>query len=336
MSYFAFFCDRALLLSAVMLLASAVRAETDLTMHLNWAPGADHAPFYYAEQQGWYRTAGIKLSFVPGAGSTNATQKVAESPNAVGIADFTNVLIARGKGADVVAVMSIFANSPHSFYWLKSSGIRSLRDLRGRKIGTPLNDPARILWRSLAKTTSIDPDSVTWVDVAHNAKIAALKSQAIDVATNSFFYNHTNYTREFGDDLVQFSWCDEGLNLYGNSLIASQRLIVAQPELLKAFVIATQRAFQTCLKEPQPCITSLVAANSHLDFNKELENWRHVVRLVGEAGVSNHLLGAFDMARVKHDYRIVRELFNLERFFEPINSYNNDFLDATISLSGSL
>ena len=60
------------------------------------------------------------------------------------------------------------------------------------------------------------------------------------------------------------------------------------------------------------------------------------MRLVGEAGVSNHLLGAFDMARVKHDYRIVRELFNLERFFEPINSYNNDFLDATISLSGSL
>ena len=37
------------------------------------------------------------------------------------------MLVARSKGADVVALMSIYANTGQTFYWLKSYGVNGSR-----------------------------------------------------------------------------------------------------------------------------------------------------------------------------------------------------------------
>ena len=38
------------------------------------------------------------------------------------------MLVARSKGADVVALMSIYANTGQTFYWLKSYGVNGAKD----------------------------------------------------------------------------------------------------------------------------------------------------------------------------------------------------------------
>ena len=60
-----------------------------------------------------------------------------------GLSDMTTVQVAIGKGADEVAVMDVYANYPGGFYWLKSSGIKSVKDLAGKKVGNPPGDAAR-------------------------------------------------------------------------------------------------------------------------------------------------------------------------------------------------
>ena len=115
----------------------------------------------------------------------------------MGIADLGSVMVARGAGADLVAVMNIFANSPQGFYWLKSSGIDSAREFAGRKLGNPPGDAARVMWPAIAKRIGIDPGGVTWVNINPAAKPAALLSKQIDVTT--FFYNyHYIMVREIG------------------------------------------------------------------------------------------------------------------------------------------
>ena len=67
------------------------------------------------------------------------------------------VLLFRGKGVDLVGVMNVYANSPQGLYWLKSSGIKSVKDLAGKKIGNPAGDGARTMWPALAKATASIP-----------------------------------------------------------------------------------------------------------------------------------------------------------------------------------
>ena len=48
-----------------------------------------------------------------------------------GIADLATMLVARSKGADAVALMSIYANTGQTFYWLKSYGVSGPKDFAG-------------------------------------------------------------------------------------------------------------------------------------------------------------------------------------------------------------
>ena len=101
------------------LAAAPAFAQAKLDFILNWVPGGDHAPYYYAKKMGWYKDAGIDLNLEPGKGSAVAVQKVAAGANQIGLADMPNALTLRGKGADTVGVFNVYANSPQGLYWLK-------------------------------------------------------------------------------------------------------------------------------------------------------------------------------------------------------------------------
>jgi len=90
-------------IAAAGLTAGPALAEQKLDFILNWVPGGDHAPYYYAKKMGWYKEAGIDLNLEPGKGSAVAVQKVAAGANQIGLADMPNALALRGKGADTVA-----------------------------------------------------------------------------------------------------------------------------------------------------------------------------------------------------------------------------------------
>ncbi len=103
----------------------AIAAES-VNLILNWTPTADHSPFYYAKAQGWYEKAGIDLTIETGKGSGVSSLKVGSGGSPFGIADLATMLVARSKGADVVALMSIYANTGQTFYWLKSYGVNGV------------------------------------------------------------------------------------------------------------------------------------------------------------------------------------------------------------------
>src|SRR5690349_7447530 len=115
-------------------------AQEKIDFILNWVPGGDHAPYYYAKKLGWYQKEVIDLNLEPGKGSALSTQRVGAGANPVGLADMAGVLVAKGKGANSVAVFNVYANSPQGMYWLKSSGIKGIKDFAGKKIGNPAGD----------------------------------------------------------------------------------------------------------------------------------------------------------------------------------------------------
>src|SRR5580704_8665106 len=161
---------------ACLSFAGAAQANEPVSFLLNWVAGGDHAPYYYAQKMGWYKDAGIDLTLLQGKGSMVAAQAAGAGANTFGLADMTTIMVAIGKGADEVAVMNVYANYPGGFYWLKSSGITSVKDLAGKKVGNPPGDAARSLWPALAKANGVDPDAITWVNLSPNAKLAALKA----------------------------------------------------------------------------------------------------------------------------------------------------------------
>ncbi len=317
---------------ALAIAAAPAAAQQKLDFILNWVPGGDHAPYYYAKAQGWYAKEGIDLNLEPGKGSALAVQKVGAGANPIGLADMGNVLIGRGKGADLVAVFNVYANSPQGLYWLKSSGIKGIKDFPGKKIGNPAADGARPMWPALAKANGIDPKSITWVNVDANAKLSALKAKSIDITT-SFYNIHHIFQRELGDDMGFVAWRDIGLNPYGNSVIVNGEYLKKNKAQIGKFVSVTQRAFAACVKDPKPCVQALVDANGALKFDNELTNWGLVEVLMSDRFSKSVALGIHDDGRMKADYELVRDYVGIDKPFDVKTTYTNEFLDRSIKMT---
>jgi NitT/TauT family transport system substrate-binding protein len=321
---------RTIVFAAAALLAAPAAAQK-VDFMLNWVPGGDHAPYYYAKKLGWYEKEGIDLNLEPGKGSMLAVQRVGAAQNPIGLADMGNVLIGRGKGADSVGVFNVYANSPQGLYWLKSSGIKGIKDFPGKKIGNPAADGARPMWPALAKANGIDPKSVTWVNVDANAKLAALKARSIDITT-SFYNIHHIFQRELGDDMGFVAWREIGLNPYGNSVIVNADYLKKNKATVAKFVKVTQRAFAECVKDANPCVQALVEASGALKFDNELTNWRLVEVLMSDRISQSVALGWHDDARMKADYELVRDYVGIDKPFEVKSVYSNEFLDKSIKM----
>jgi NitT/TauT family transport system substrate-binding protein len=314
------------------LAAGPAAAQQKLDFILNWVPGGDHAPYYYAKKLGWYAKEGIDLNLEPGKGSALATQKVGAGANPIGLADMGGVLVAKGKGADTVAVFNVYANSPQGMYWLKSSGIKGIKDFPGKKIGNPAGDGARTMWPALAKANGIDPKSVTWVNIDANAKLSGLKSKAIDVTT-SFYNIHHVFQRELGADMGFLAWREVGLNPYGNSVIVNAEFLAKNKPVIDKFVKVTQRAFAACVKDPKPCVQALIDANGALSIENETVNWQLVEVLMSDKSSREVALGIHDDARMKADFELVRDYVGIDKPFDVKTTYTNEFLDRSIKMT---
>jgi NitT/TauT family transport system substrate-binding protein len=312
-------------------LPAQAQEKTDATLILNWIAGGDHAPYYYAKREGWYDQAGLDLTIEQGKGSQLAAQRVGIGSNQLGLADMGVVLTAIGEGADLVAIMNVYANSPQGFYWLKSSGIEGPKDFPGKKIGNPPADAARAMFPAFAQAVGIEPESVNWVNVQANAKLSALKSGSIDVTT-SFYNIHHIFQAQLGDDMGFVAWKDIGVNPYGNSLIANGDFLKEQPEAAAAFVAVTQKAFAYCVENAEPCVEALVAANTGLKKDNELQNWQLVVELMSNEHSRSVGLGHFEEARMDDDYKLVETYFDIKETFNVKDAYTNEFIDTSIKM----
>jgi len=233
-----------------------------------------------------------------------------------------------------VALMSIYANTGQTFYWLKSNGINGPKDFPGHKIGNPPGDASRVMWPAFAKAAGIAPDSVNFVNVGPTAKIAALKSHTVDIISD-FYNEHDLKVIEFGSDLGWLNWKEIGLNPYGNSLIVNGAFLQQHPKLAEDFVRISQKAFAACVADVTPCLKALLDQASGLDKENQERQWERIKFLMTDEFTTTKALGWIDAERMKKDYELVQTYLGMEKPFAVDSAFTTKLLDTSIKMDAS-
>ena len=327
---------RRIAIAIVLAAVTAVPASAGQSVNLvlNWTPAADHSAFYYAKAQGWYEKAGIDLAIEVGKGSGVSSLKVGSGAAPFGISDLATMLVARGKGADTVAVMSIYANTGQTFYWLKSYGVSGPKDFAGRKIGNPPGDASRVMWPAFAKVAGLPQDSVSFVNVGPTAKSAALKARTVEIISD-FYNSHDVKLKEFGSDLGALNWKDIGLNPYGNLLIVNGAFLDKNPKLVEDFVRITQKAYAACVVDFDPCLKALLDQVTGLDREEQILQWGRIKYLMTDEFTPTKGLGWIDAGRMKNDYELVQTYLGIEKPFAVESAFTAKLLDPAIKMDAS-
>ena len=288
-------------------------ADEPLTVVLNWAPNAEHAPLFHAQRQGWFAQAGIGIEIEPVLGSPLAIERAMRGARTLAVADFVSWLRASAAGADGAAIMVLEHGSPYAFYFDRRAGIAGPDNLAGRRLAAQLQDPMRALWPVLAarrlraaapNSTQAKSTAVRWVDMGNAAKPEALAQGEIDVALNPFLHNHLAYAAALGERLNVVWWRDLGFDAYGLVLVSGAGLMHDAPDLVRRFVAVTHRAWSECRARPAPCIDALIAAQPDLSRADSIALWQ-LAQMPSAAGEG------FDRGRVQGTWMDVEIAFGV-------------------------
>jgi NitT/TauT family transport system substrate-binding protein len=238
--------------------ASLPSAPTKLSVGLGYIPSVQFAQFYLAQRAGYYREAGLDVTF-NNQTDTDVITLVGQGKVQVGIADGTSVIPAVSQGIPIKYVATIYARFPNVVYAKTSSGISSVSDLRGKKLGTPGRyGSSWIMLQALlssAGLTTSDLDIQLYPDYGQGA---ALIQGAVAAATG--FINNEPVVLERSGTPVTILRVDQTVPLPGNGLVAGTDTIATHRSALRAFVAATLRAMREIQANPQAGLDAAVAA----------------------------------------------------------------------------
>ncbi|MDF9878693.1 ABC transporter substrate-binding protein [Cellulosimicrobium cellulans] len=232
---------------------------TEVTVTLNWVPYGEHAPFYYGVEQGIFEEEGIDLTIQPGNGSGNTVQQVAQRNTDFGWADTPPLANAISSGMPVRSVGVFLQTGPSSVEFFAEQGITEPADLVGKTVGGTPGDAMYGTFPAWLELNGVDPADVTVVNVDAAGKIAALIEGKVDAIQGFHHDQAPTIENQTGEEVDALPFADFGMNLLGTGLVANEKLIADDPELVEAMVRATSRAFLAASEDPDAAVAAMAA-----------------------------------------------------------------------------
>ena len=287
----------------------AFQEDTELrsvTFILDFVPQGRHAPFYVASELGYYREAGLDVTFVRGQGDLFAVQLVASGEALLGSAMPITIIEARSRGVPIKSVMVYEERSPLSYAAWKDSGIASPADFAGRTYGgNPFGSANKILPVFL-QSHDVDPDSVIQITVDPSALVATFLAGEFEIAPafhDATWPIYQAQGQRMGREPVEFLLSEWGFDLLGYSVFARDSDIESNSPMIEDFVRATIRGFLELQRSPERAVELMLDAEPTLDPDflraqidnalelmqtadygrASLEAWQGTVSIVSEA-----------------------------------------------------
>ncbi|RZL65412.1 MAG: taurine ABC transporter permease [Variovorax sp.] len=253
---------------------AAHAADTPIKFQLDWRFEGPAALFVHPEQKGYFKQAGLDVT-VEAASGAGAIQRVASGTHDIGFADLAALMEFHANNPDApikpVAIMVIYNTTPASVMALKKSGIAKASDLTGKKMGAPIFDAGRRTFPLFAQANGVG--AVQWSTMEPQLRETMLARGDLDAVTGYTFTSLLNLEARGvkPEDVVVLPYATHGVQLYGNVIIASPKLIAEKPEAVRAFLKAFAKGAKEAIADPEAAIASLKAKDGLVNVPLEVK-----------------------------------------------------------------
>lgn len=317
------------LLTQLAVLPLPAAAADNLKFSLNFIPYGVHIGFYVAREKGFYRDAGMEVDIIKGEGSADAVRRLGTGAVDFAMADMSTQIVGRTRGLKVRAVGIVLDRDPSVLFSLKSTGIRTPKDMEGKSIGALTASALRDTWPALAAKNGVDPGKVTWVDMPGSAYVASLMSRKVH-AIATYVTTLPAYevqAKRQGEEIAALMFADFGVDGYGAGLIATDQMIKEKPDLVRRFVQASIRGYAWAFENPAEAVQ--VFLRSHPEANPE--RIRSEIKIVADLMLTPFAakegVGHYDRAKVTVTREHALRPRNIDPNTIPVQDiYTNEFL----------
>jgi len=223
--------------------------STPLTVGLGYIPSVQFAQFYLAEAEGYYRDAGLDVTFQNRIDPELITL-LGQGAIDIGMGDGTSVIPAVSQDIPVRYVATIYARFPSVVFAKESAGIAEPADLEGRSLGIPGRfGSGWIVLQALLASADLTPDDLEIELYPDFGQAVAVQADQVDAATG--FANNEPIQLELAGEAVSILRVDDVTPLPGPGLVVGTGTLETKEEAIRAFVAATLRAMEEIIGDPE-------------------------------------------------------------------------------------
>jgi NitT/TauT family transport system substrate-binding protein len=328
-----FYALATMLVALVALTATdTARAQQkkDVKVMMDWIIQATHAPFFVAQQKGYYKEGGLTVQIDAGRGATNVAVSVAGGVYDFGWVDMPSMIKfnAQNPSSPLVAVYISFDDSPLAFITLKSKNIRKPADLNGARIaggpGTAVHDTAGILF----KVANAGDVKVNWLPVQPQL-FGPMVARGEADGTAGFVNSNIPALMDVGikyEDIHAVKYADFGANMYGLTLVATKSFIEKNPDTVRAMVRAVNRGTIDMIKDPAAALKVMKSADPMMKDDIEKVRLDLALTVTNTPWVQKNGLSVVQPERLKFTIDAVAMAYDIKNPPKPEDVYTDAFL----------
>jgi putative hydroxymethylpyrimidine transport system substrate-binding protein len=236
-----------------------------IELMLDYFPNADHSPIYAAQAAGHFSQAGISVDIRQPTDPSAPLKQLAAGRVDLAISYEPEVLRARDHGLNVVAVGALVQRPLTSIISLPKAGIRRVKDLSGKTVGTAGIDYQSAYLQTILLDHGVTPSKVKERNVGFGF-VPALLTGRVD-ATLGAFWNYEGVDLKRRGRKPRIIPVDRaGVPTYDELvLVANQDALDRDGGTIRAFIGALSRGVRDLKADPNRAIDGLLKANKDLD-----------------------------------------------------------------------
>lgn len=269
-----------------ILAACSGKSENQIRVVLDWTPNTNHTGLYVAKEKGWFAEEGLQVEILQPP--EDGALVLLGSGNAEFGFDFQETMgpaIAKDREAlPIQAVAAIISHNTSGIMSLVSSGIKSPRDLAGKRFESWETPLITALVKELVEN---DGGNFAEVKMIPNYATDAISALQTNIDAIWVYYAWEGLAAELNGLAVNFidlGRIDPRFDFYTPILAANTNWLAKNTEAAKKFMRAFSRGYRFAMENPAEAAAILVKHAPELDIELVMRSQEYLkTRYQGDA-----------------------------------------------------
>lgn len=243
---------------------------------LDWTPNTNHTGIYAAKKLAYFEEEGIDLDIQqPPEGGAEALVAAGNADFAVSFQDSIAPAYTSSTPLPVTSIAAIINHNTSGVISLKDKNIATPKGLEGKKYATWGLPVEQAMMKNVMETAGGDFSQLELIPSMVTDVVSALQTN-ID-AVWIFYAWDGIATQLAGLDTNYWNFADINpvFDYYSPTIIANDKLLAEDPEIVKAFLRATTKGYNYAIENPEAAADILLEAAPELDpkLVKASQSW---------------------------------------------------------------
>lgn len=259
------------LLFVLILIIPSLAAAAKLSVILDWFVNPNHGPIIIAQENGYFAEQGLEVEIIAPADAADPPKLVAAGKFDLAISYQPQLHLHVHAGLPLVRVGTLIATPLNCLLVLDEGPIRSIADLKGRKIGYSVAGVEEALLTAILGRYDLSLADVELVNVNWSLSPSLMSGQ-VDAVIGAYRNFELNQMAIEGIKGRCFYLEEEGLPPYDELIYVAHRT-EHNKDAIRRFLTATEKATQYIVNHPQQSWEIFSATATELQDELNRKAW---------------------------------------------------------------